>query len=524
MAINLYSPLLRKDHVDARLELIEQKIADGLIYYMGTIDDTEIEQKIRVLQDQEDYFFDLLNINGTKTTQQKMQELNKRVERANLNLGNLNGSMIQEQILDICSAAYHERLLKFLQEEMSKGSFGDELKDALQTKEWKQAFIGYLNKHTTTKTGQSGRLKIKTKGLTSFHGDFEELTAKELTYTAKERMQSLVEQHLKQQGINVPIYQYLINKTSVQLDPMDWTGMVKGLTEKQAKTLLDDDELKEVNDAVKELIVQYAQAPNPELLRKVVNLVIRTNKYAFFVGKNLKAITGLLGEIQGLYYLSVLTDTDPDRWYPEGSGELAKMQWVADIRRGKGSKKASIDILLDNIGIQVKNTTRDITDDFYNTVDFSGGGITLNALAAAIEMEQSEFIDAVSSLYQTYGFNIEYQTENGKYIAADNADFVESRQKMDSLIKMAERLFGVWMECAMHMGANKSFESALEETNANSIYFINGLFYSSSEILTMLYDALKKGTKSGVRMRAIMPNKGTNIVSYLNDKKRKQSI
>ena len=101
----------------------------------------------------------------------------------------------------------------------------------------------------------------------------------------------------------------------------------------------------------------------------------------------------------------------------------------------------------------------------------------------------------------------------------DNPIFVPTREKMETLITMTERLFGIWLECAMHMGTNKSFETALE-TNVNAVYFINGLFYSSSEILMMLYDALKKGSRSGARISAIMPRKGSNIVSYLNDKKR----
>jgi hypothetical protein len=31
MAINLYSPLLRKDHVDSRLEMLEGLISNGII-------------------------------------------------------------------------------------------------------------------------------------------------------------------------------------------------------------------------------------------------------------------------------------------------------------------------------------------------------------------------------------------------------------------------------------------------------------------------------------------------------------
>ena len=528
MAINLYSPLLRKDHVDSRLEMLEGLISNGIIQYAATAasDETLLQQRIKALQEQEKHFFDLLNITQGSSINDKFIELNSRVSSCNLRLSNLNGQMIEEEILNLCSAAYHERLLKFLQEEISSGAMGESVQQALSGPEWKKEFIRYINENVPSKSGQKGRLRASAKGISGFEGDFEELTAKVLTSAAKDKIETLVTEHLKKQGITTPVYQYLINNSSVVVDPMDWTGVVKGLTPSQAEKLLDSAELEIINKNIEELIVRYAAAQNEPLLRQVVNLVIRSNKFAFFVGKNLKAITGLLGEIQGLYYLSTLTNTPPSHWYSGQGvdyGPFAKMRWVADTRRGNLSQKASIDILLEDIGIQVKNTTRDITDSYYNTVNFSGKGISLNSLARALNIEDSLFIDAVSSLYQTYGFNVEYQTKGEVYMEGDNPIFVPTREKMETLITMTERLFGIWLECAMHMGTNKSFETALE-TNVNAVYFINGLFYSSSEILMMLYDALKKGSRSGARISAIMPRKGSNIVSYLNDKKRQESM
>ena len=525
MSVNLYSPLLRKDHVDTRLEQIGKLIDEGLLAYAAPSDksDAELERRIGILQEQEKHFFEMLNIPTNVDTNTRFAILNDRVQSCDLRLSNLNGSMIQEEILDICSAAYHERLLKFLQGEISKGNFGEELKQALQSDSWKNAFIGYLNANVATKTGQKGRLKAKAKGLQGFSGNFEDLTAKELTSTAKERIEALVTEYTKDLRGDKPVYDYIIDKSSVTLEPMDWTGIVKGLTVNQAKRLLDDDQLQQINENIKQLIKGYAQASNESVLTQVLDLVIRTNKYAFFVGKNLKAITGLLGEIQGVYYLSVLTNTAPSLWYPgDGPGEFAKMQWVADIRRGKLSQKASIDILLDNVGIQVKNTTREMTDDFYNVVEFAHG-VSLNELAMVLDIQDSAFMDAISSLYQTYGFNVEYQRRDGKYVAEANEEFAPTREQMEVLLSLAERLFGVWLECAMHMGANKSFETALE-TNVNAIYFINGLFYSSSEILIMLYDALRKGIKSGARVRATMPKKDYNIVTYMNNRDKKSSM
>jgi hypothetical protein len=43
-----------------------------------------------------------------------------------------------------------------------------------------------------------------------------------------------------------------------------------------------------------------------ELIRAIINHILREDPHVFFVGGNTKDITGLLGEISGLYYLSKL--------------------------------------------------------------------------------------------------------------------------------------------------------------------------------------------------------------------------
>ena len=58
MSVNLYSPLLRKDHVDTRLEQIGKLIDAGLLAYAAPSDesDAELERRIGILQEQEKHF------------------------------------------------------------------------------------------------------------------------------------------------------------------------------------------------------------------------------------------------------------------------------------------------------------------------------------------------------------------------------------------------------------------------------------------------------------------------------------
>ena len=96
MSVNLYSPLLRKDHVDTRLEQIGELINEGLIAYAAPSDksDAELERRIEILQEQEKHFFEMLNIPTNVDTNTRFAMLNDRVQSCNLRLSNLNGSMI----------------------------------------------------------------------------------------------------------------------------------------------------------------------------------------------------------------------------------------------------------------------------------------------------------------------------------------------------------------------------------------------------------------------------------------------
>ena len=96
MSVNLYSPLLRKDHVDTRLEEIGDLINKGLVAYAGPPDETdaELERRIKILQEQENHFFEMLNIPTDIDVNKRFVILNKRVQKGDLRLNNLNGSMI----------------------------------------------------------------------------------------------------------------------------------------------------------------------------------------------------------------------------------------------------------------------------------------------------------------------------------------------------------------------------------------------------------------------------------------------
>ena len=82
-----------------------------------------------------------------------------------------------------------------------------------------------------------------------------------------------------------------------------WSTITEDLTPTEAKERLTENEINEINLKIKTLILSKINN-DVELISKIIDYILSKDKTAFFVGKNINDITGILGEIQGLYYLS----------------------------------------------------------------------------------------------------------------------------------------------------------------------------------------------------------------------------
>lgn len=187
----------------------------------------------------------------------------------------------------------------------------------------------------------------------------------------------------------------------------------KGLTKESfSKLKLDEDSkqklLEEINRKVKEAILKQANM-NP-LIGEIIDSIINTEdgKYAFLVGDNEKAITGILGEISGIYYIHKLlgkTKLDPE------------ITWRGGTQTGTSNQKPHQDILFKKFGIQIKNTTEQNAinkmglDDYFigsanYSVNFTGAGIdtVLKRLKGRPEFGNSK--DIIEEFYGMYYFNV----------------------------------------------------------------------------------------------------------------------
>ena len=103
-----------------------------------------------------------------------------------------------------------------------------------------------------------------------------------------------------------------------------------------------------VNILVKNRIIQNYKGNNQNILEESIDYVLSEKPTAFFVGNNIKDLTGILGEIQGLYYIRcILKKHDVND---------SEVKWIGGINNPHA------DLILENIlgsfGIQIKNTTK----------------------------------------------------------------------------------------------------------------------------------------------------------------------
>jgi hypothetical protein len=91
------------------------------------------------------------------TTKEMCEELNARITnpKTGCQLTTMNGAIIQEAILDICSSSYHESLLNYLREKIVTDQMLEEQVEALgNDATWVEALIGLLNNEIAKSTGK----------------------------------------------------------------------------------------------------------------------------------------------------------------------------------------------------------------------------------------------------------------------------------------------------------------------------------------------------------------------------------
>ena len=267
---------------------------------------------------------------------------------------------------------------------------------------------------------------------------------------------------------------------------------------------------KENEAAVLELINRIVDLANPEaqpLIRSICEHIYHQNKNAFYIGDNPNQIIGLLGEIQATYYVAMLYGAKNNNVLQELPPQIT---WQGGAQSGANNTKPHIDVLLEDlIGIQVKNSTRDLQ----RISDINFRRINIQSLFNEVAGLNPDIKDLVTNYFGTKGFNVDYDVqvdENGRktFIHGGPVDWGEptsiylmSKAILNSsgLANDINRLLTLCIESFMYI---KTAETS-EKVDLNSLYILGGAtLYAVSEILIKLRDAIEKEAPSSFKVNS----------------------
>ena len=217
-----------------------------------------------------------------------------------------------------------------------------------------------------------------------------------------------------------------------------------------------------------------------------------------YAGRNAKNITGLLGELQGYLYMTIILGREP-----------SSIGWVGSQQREGHQSHTDLTMVLNNegieereIGIQVKNSINDnMIIQFQDMV-----GLT----------------EDFKSIYYFDKFNVPYEITgpkgSRKAVSGNPPTFVSTRNQIESLREEADRVASLQAAAMMYMDIAEEF-SKTGQANRNILYIISGQIFDAATMLTKIRNAIDTNSKSNFALQAYLKKENrSTIIEDLNDK------
>jgi hypothetical protein len=288
------------------------------------------------------------------------------------------------------------------------------------------------------------------------------------------------------------------------------------ITKKKKGSDLTEKEKNDINVKLKELILSQCKSiTDRALLGKVIDYVLEQRSDALITGKSISLVEGILGEIQGLYIFCSLTEKE--------AALGRQVKWKGGLLN-KESQEFHRDLLVNNFGIQVKNTEGDISEGYVYDINFWTNKLTnfLNKIQLSGLAR-----DIFEMYFATYRFNIPYvvsgEKGGAKFQRADRAtesgkspdkgkEFNKSYDALRALKKDVNELLSVFASSFLYMNVGTPLNA-----DRNLLYLIGGTaLVSASEILTHIKNELSRGGTTPIRVTSAIPSDNINIVTALN--------
>ena len=365
-----------------------------------------------------------------------------------------------------------------------------------------------VNKGAKRSGGQIGSSKDNQK-----LSEFLLKSSSTAVYARVEQAVDWAKRQLKLEGIDLKAYAK-IEKNRLNIYPgTKWFDLTsrggKPLTESEARE--NPYIIKNIDKINTQIIgeIKSSLGVGGDAVDAVFKHMLGENKFMFFVGKNEKQITGLIGEITAMILFYDLIG-----YYPS-------VTWAAQ-HTGLSGTQASADIIIqDGYGIQVKNSLEDL-DSF--SIDGKGHSIgfseiTFERLGATLGFQAQPIED----LYSTDSYNIEYEwhrKEDGgnTFGAGGNTKFSAIREKIESLEHEFEHMMATYAAALLYMDDVRNSGKTFYSGNVgNVLYMVNLIPYRASEMLERIRDELlSTGDLNAISFEATYGSIGKTIPQDIN--------
>lgn len=217
-----------------------------------------------------------------------------------------------------------------------------------------------------------------------------------------------------------------------------------------------------------------------------------------YAGRNAKSVTGLLGELQGYLYMTIILGREPSSIGWVGSQQREGHQSHTDLTmvlKGEGIEEREI-------GIQVKNSINDnMIIQFQDMV-----GLT----------------EDFKSIYYFDKFNVPYEITGPKgsrqAVSGNPPTFVSTRNQIESLKEEADRVASLQAAAMMYMDVAEEF-SKTGQANRNILYIISGQIFDAATMLAKIRNAIDTRSRSSFALQAYLKKENrSTIIDDLNDK------
>ena len=491
MAIGNYTDVYTLEKYLQRVENISDSIKEeqGNLVNRKNRAQQELSNQIDILRKKEARLYKLLHV-------ENLDELRTRISEYASAICPLSGSNLREACILPYKTSFDKEKVQFQNDvtELVLDIVQEKKKDFVNLKkeEIHEIMIEALN--------EKGRRFSASSGYTS-----KGVTASALTKHQKQRYKELIDKRNKKNHTKIKMGQTNVQ----QLDQdsfnyifgYEWYEQTNGLSKSEALKLnLSEKDINERNNKIINRILNYCGGEDRLIIDNIIREKILTkDKYAFFVGENEKDITGILGEIQGLYYIYKLLGKDS-----------TALQWIGGISSDNGGKKPHRDLLLGHIGIQVKNTTKDLEDIF--EVNFASASIDTMLSKTNIAPNLQKL---VKNYYATKLFNVPYVKEENSFVMKEdlvNADFQTSAKILENYNNQIEELLLTFATAFMYVDTGSKFN---KNQDTNTLYLLGASsVVVASEILDSLLQQLE-GFNNSFSVQTKL-SEGRNIVDILN--------